>query len=142
MYISQDPIRLSGGLTLYSYVGDPNGWVDVLGLKPVNAGDNLTEHNMSQDVLGYLPRIEGGAIVITQEKHEQTRTYGGKGTKRDDAGKSFRYVLIADIEDLKSITGDKYNESITDLIAYYEDKGMLEERDLTLKNIEDGTCHK
>lgn len=82
--------------------------------------------------------------MITQEEHEQTRTYGGKGngTKRDDVGKPFRYVLIADIEDLKSITGDKYNESITDLIAYYEDKGMLEERDLTLKNIEDGTCHK
>ncbi len=32
-YISQDPIRLEGGNpTLYGYVGDPNGWVDWLGL--------------------------------------------------------------------------------------------------------------
>lgn len=36
MYISQDPIRLNGGFTLYSYVHDPNGWVDVLGLKKEN----------------------------------------------------------------------------------------------------------
>jgi hypothetical protein len=32
MYISQDPIRLSGGLSLYSYVSDTNRWVDVYGL--------------------------------------------------------------------------------------------------------------
>jgi len=32
MYISQDPIGLDGGLTLYSYVSDPNAWVDIFGL--------------------------------------------------------------------------------------------------------------
>jgi hypothetical protein len=31
MYISQDPIRLGGGINLYSYVYDTNGWVDVFG---------------------------------------------------------------------------------------------------------------
>ncbi len=31
-YISQDPIRLAGGLAFYGYVMDCNGWVDVLGL--------------------------------------------------------------------------------------------------------------
>ncbi|WP_420864564.1 RHS repeat-associated core domain-containing protein [Treponema putidum] len=29
-YISQDPISILGGLNLYSYVFDVNGWVDIL----------------------------------------------------------------------------------------------------------------
>ncbi|WP_436487186.1 DUF6531 domain-containing protein [Chitinophaga sp. ARDCPP14] len=32
MYISQDPIGLLGGMKFYSYVHDPNSWVDVYGL--------------------------------------------------------------------------------------------------------------
>ena len=32
MYLSQDPVRLAGGMRLYGYVRDPNGRVDVLGL--------------------------------------------------------------------------------------------------------------
>ena len=35
MYISQDPIRLNGGLSLYAYVPDNNFLVDVFGLNPV-----------------------------------------------------------------------------------------------------------
>ena len=31
-YLSQDPIGLMGGLTLYSYVHDPNSWIDPSGL--------------------------------------------------------------------------------------------------------------
>ena len=32
-YISQDPIGLAGdNPTLYSYVGEPNKWIDLLGL--------------------------------------------------------------------------------------------------------------
>ena len=31
-YISQDPIGLEGGGSLYGYVQNPNGWLDVLGL--------------------------------------------------------------------------------------------------------------
>lgn len=31
-YISQDPIRLAGGLSFYTYVHDVNSWVNVLGL--------------------------------------------------------------------------------------------------------------
>jgi RHS repeat-associated protein len=157
MYISQDPICLWGGRRLYSYVQNPNYWVDILGLKKVNVGDTgafgdlkgetgdgLTAHHMPQDALGHLPRNDGGAIVITQQEHEQTRTYGGRGnaTKAEDADKPFRDVLIKDIEDLRSISGEKYDSSIDDLIAYYEKQGMLEEGELTLESIKDGSCHK
>ena len=34
-YISQDPIRIDGGIQLYSYVHDPNYWYDLLGLHPI-----------------------------------------------------------------------------------------------------------
>jgi|GEM_PF-2628658 len=33
MYISQDPIRLRGGQSLYSYVKNTNAWVDIFGLQ-------------------------------------------------------------------------------------------------------------
>jgi RHS repeat-associated protein len=33
MYISQDPVRLQGGFTLYSYVNDINTQLDIFGLK-------------------------------------------------------------------------------------------------------------
>ena len=32
IYISQDPIRLKGGVSLYGYVHDTNAWVDIFGL--------------------------------------------------------------------------------------------------------------
>jgi RHS repeat-associated protein len=32
-YISQDPIGLNGGATLYAYVHDPNSWIDLFGLR-------------------------------------------------------------------------------------------------------------
>ena len=35
-YISQDPIGLAGGNpTLYEYVGEPNSWIDMLGLSKI-----------------------------------------------------------------------------------------------------------
>ncbi|WP_368669167.1 RHS repeat-associated core domain-containing protein, partial [Gilliamella sp. Lep-s5] len=32
LYISQDPIRLAGGIALYNYVHDANTWIDPFGL--------------------------------------------------------------------------------------------------------------
>jgi hypothetical protein len=54
MYLSQDPIRLNGGFTLYSYVKDINNWLDELGLdsSALNAalggyvGDGLQAHHV------------------------------------------------------------------------------------------------
>jgi RHS repeat-associated protein len=38
VYISQDPIRLIGGMNIYAYVKDTNSWVDPLGLFDVYRG--------------------------------------------------------------------------------------------------------
>ncbi|MGM5629621.1 RHS domain-containing protein [Apibacter raozihei] len=39
LYISQDPIGLQGGIEFYSYVHDPNGWIDPLGLTQKTYGE-------------------------------------------------------------------------------------------------------
>jgi uncharacterized protein RhaS with RHS repeats len=38
-YISKDPIDIRGGYSLYSYVHDPNGWIDPLGLAQYHKKD-------------------------------------------------------------------------------------------------------
>ena len=40
-YISQDPIRLAGGLAFYGYVMDCNGWIDPWGLSSAALRRNL-----------------------------------------------------------------------------------------------------
>ena len=37
-YISQDPIRLGGGMSLYAYIHDTNSWIDLLGLSGMPKG--------------------------------------------------------------------------------------------------------
>jgi RHS repeat-associated protein len=151
MYLSQDLIGLAGGSsTLYKYVNDVNYWVDIMGLKPVKegdvgafgslageVGDELTAHHMPQDALGFLPKNEGGAIVINQTEHTKTRTYAGKGatTKITDSGRPFKDVLTDDIVDLRKISGGKYDNSIKKLINYYEEKGLLKKGELSMDSI-------
>src|SRR5690606_21217477 len=55
-YVSQDPIRLSGGSKLYAYVHDPVTWTDPLGLKGgcEKYGDIPQEHHARYD--RYLAR--------------------------------------------------------------------------------------
>ncbi|WP_212893100.1 RHS repeat domain-containing protein, partial [Capnocytophaga canimorsus] len=57
-YISQDPIGLAGGLSLYSYVFDSNSWVDVFGLmpwpNPIRKGHHLVFQKKANSVGLYL----------------------------------------------------------------------------------------
>jgi hypothetical protein len=78
-------------------------------------------HHMPQAALKFTSRQEGGALIITQAEHIQTRTYGFKGaiTARSESDLSFRQVLARDLWDTKSITGSKYNAGLWDLIDYY-----------------------
>ena len=83
--------------------------------------DNLTPHHMPQNGLGFLSRGDGGALMLPHDEHIMTRTYGAKGrlTKAADAGKPFREVLETDIDDIKHLFGDKYDEGIEQLRDYY-----------------------
>ncbi|MFJ1435375.1 RHS repeat-associated core domain-containing protein [Capnocytophaga canimorsus] len=60
-YISQDPISILGGLNLYSYVFDSNGWVDVFGLvkgKTSFIGEALHPKSITPNNLGGVYTIQ------------------------------------------------------------------------------------
>lgn len=66
-YISQDPIRLQGGTRPYSYVGDPNYWIDLLGLVPVY-DDQLGQMAQSvHNLNAYNPRRFNNQTVTISE---------------------------------------------------------------------------
>ena len=105
-YISQDPIRLAGGFSLYSYVHDENGWVDALGLKiatpssTVNSTPTTTVYGKGQVTnIGHAPAMENIATEIAKSgcfkevymdlawntaNHTSTGTYSKISQKRPD----------------------------------------------------------
>jgi hypothetical protein len=110
-------------------VNDAGRFGDLKGV----VGDGLTPHHMPQDALGFAPRQEGGAIVMTHADHLLTRTYGplGAATKLAEAGLPFRTVLARDIWDMRRIGQIQYgdpsyfNTGIQRLLAYYRKTGQL-----------------
>jgi len=86
-------------------------------------GDDLTAHHIPQAALNFTSRADGGAIVMTTAEHEQTRTWFFKGalSAAEDASKTFRDVLAADIRDIRQIVGNRYNTGLRDVIQYYRD---------------------
>ncbi len=123
MYTQQDPIGLAGGNpTLYAYVNDPNGLVDIFGLKgslakpgedlfvgtysqsySANVASGLNEthtaHHVVQNALNGkdgIPTSRGITINISRELHEKTRTFRKPVDKTIG---SLRDHLAADVKD-------------------------------------------
>ncbi len=88
-------------------------------------GDNLTAHHMPQDARHFLPREQGGAIVLTEPEHALTRTYFGKGriVAREEADLPFNQTLQRDIDDLRRIAPNDpvIDRGIENLLQYYDD---------------------
>ncbi len=76
---------------------------------------------MPQAALKFTAHNDGGALVLPEEVHKLTRTYGGRGaaTARLDAGRPFREMLALDIQNIRGLTGAQYNEGLLNLISYY-----------------------
>ncbi|MCL2582823.1 MAG: hypothetical protein FWE35_10240, partial [Streptosporangiales bacterium] len=151
-YLTPDPLGLAGSENPHRYVTNPVAWIDPLGLKkvyvndggrfgdfnPGEKGDGLTPHHMPQDALHFLPRDEGGAIVMSHEDHKLTRTYGARGgvTAKSDKGLPFRDVLQKDLRDVRGIGesqhGDRkyFEPGIKKVLKHYEDKGLLTKQDV------------
>jgi hypothetical protein len=137
-------------------VKDTNSWIDIWGLSVVEGqvgtyGDLLKAsdpydgfqiHHIPQDKLGYLPRDEGVAIVMTDTDHSKTRTFKTKGgvTASIDKDRAFKDVLEDDLVDLHKIGGDKFDNSIQQIINRYEKLGKLKEGELSLDKIK-SSCH-
>jgi RHS repeat-associated protein len=90
-------------------------------------GDNLTPHHMPQDAAGFTSRENGGALVLPNDEHVQTRTFGARGARvnRDEVGLPFGVRLQRDIDDVRAIAlrfhGNRtfYDEGIRNLLEYY-----------------------
>ena len=89
-YISQDPIGLAGGLSVYAYVHDSNSLTDVLGLMLIRGGK--TAGGMSRSTSNWLTRYGPAAMrdhhLIPQEMlnnkgfmQQLDKLTGGKGAE-------------------------------------------------------------
>ncbi len=159
VYISQDPIGLSGGLNLYAYVGDSNSWVDILGLSPqvVSPGEDLfvgtynqvrganiksglntthTPHHAVQNALSHTSHGKGTTINMQKSLHEFTRTYK---VPIDKSVVGLRNNLAADVKDVRKILLNAgYNRSIInpqlqELIAQNKAQGGFQKPKISCK---------
>jgi RHS repeat-associated protein len=89
VYLSQDPIKLAGGHTLYGYVHDINTWVDVLGLKGkghmesviIKDGVQLSKGQSGSKEPIKSPELQtsvDNSITTIQNRGEISPSYSGK----------------------------------------------------------------
>jgi RHS repeat-associated protein len=142
VYISQDPIRLKGGLSLYSYAHNTNAWVDWFGLigsysslKRQNRGNSNVEihHIPPRAALekNGLPEYGTPAIAMSAEDHAKTASYGGGGKEYVDLQAesiantgSYYEAMSRDITDVRNISHE-YDSGLIDAIDYAEKKKRI-----------------
>lgn len=102
-YISQDPISIAGGLNLYSYVFDVNGWVDIFGLdgsptlpstEIVNENGIIIEH--------YYPNDHTPPHVHVYEQGKKNRA-----TKIGENGKPLKNERNLTAKEAKVVSNNK-----------------------------------
>ena len=107
MYISQDPIRLRGGISLYSYVHNPNGWVDILGLTGTcDDNDEVIIDDKIRDQMGERGWTEAEIQALAQTDPTGTSTDTRRPNKTPDGfgrndsasvyGDSSGYMVVND----------------------------------------------
>ena len=113
MYVSQDPIRLAGGiLNFYGYVDNTNAWIDIFGLDYVyQIVDSKTHKIKYIGITERDPRIRGNEhidhkilqkgeimeIIAQDVNHDQARTIEATKIREQIASaKAGGYVLVKD----------------------------------------------
>uniref|UniRef100_UPI001FDF06F9 RHS repeat-associated core domain-containing protein n=1 Tax=Chitinilyticum litopenaei TaxID=1121276 RepID=UPI001FDF06F9 len=87
-YLSPDPIGLAGGLHLYGYVPDPNGWMDPLGLS--------CRLNFMGKTPGKSSRT-GRKVIERMRLEGKIRGHGGKMQFRSPTDKKWYRIQDADM---------------------------------------------
>ena len=112
-YISQDPIGLKGGMSLYSYVHDSNSWIDPFGwveqgrdalgkFLPKNPGDSVPGSDAVSDVLNQL------------ESDPKTKVLGEEISFKDsETGQIRRYDIVKQDVETGKVTGIEVKNSQT-----------------------------
>jgi RHS repeat-associated protein len=76
IYISQDPIKLNGGLNLYSYVQDVNKWIDPCGLDW-----NYVLTDINGDVYYHGKASDNDTLEGVMDRHRNTTNSSGSETR-------------------------------------------------------------
>ena len=147
MYVSQDPIRLNGGNTLYSYVQNCNIWNDYFGLSTVylrngevyvgkakwNAKRRYNNKSVATDIFTEIPNTSTaqGVEQIVYERMKKLVEIGkldpmtNINAPINMRNKHKRYRRKDGEAWLKRNFGDNYQEIIDEKIAeHYKSKGM------------------
>ncbi|MBO0933308.1 DUF6531 domain-containing protein [Fibrella aquatilis] len=147
IYISQDPIKLAGGISLYSYVHDPLSWIDQYGLakkggsyssvRKDNKGGEVHHtpaHNSYDGLNTGATHSTGPAFHMDRADHLGTGSHGHQGLdgkayrakqrKHIQAGRWDKAVLM-DIKDIQGNHGKKYNSHISEMLDYTHQKGLI-----------------
>jgi hypothetical protein len=77
-------------------------------------------HHMPQNAARIVPLGRGPALGMTQADHALTRSFRGRGviSNAADAGLTPMQRLSNDIDDIRTLFGDKYDKGIQEMLAY------------------------
>ena len=161
-YISQDPIKLLGGLSLYSYVENTNTFIDEFGLRKGGGYSGVRSSNVGGEVnhipawnsieiaskmnpeLQNLP-THGTTLAIYMDRPDH-RAMSSTGSSRNAKlwrkkqaelinQSKFKEAMEMDIDEIISKHGTKYNDNMKEMIDYAYSKGYIDEDSKTkLKN--------
>ncbi|WP_256730513.1 RHS repeat-associated core domain-containing protein [Pseudomonas sp. ANT_H12B] len=76
-YLTQDPIKLAGGLNGYRYARSPTGWVDPLGLSECPGGDGCKRPSFGDEDPAVGVRIDEGTPDVPSPKQHNRYLYRG-----------------------------------------------------------------
>ena len=103
-YISQDPLRLEGGIRFFGYVGDSNSWIDTLGLieeggfgtfsgtknTGIQQGNGVQRHHLNQTGVFNFDRDAGQVIGLKGHAATKGTQHYKAHLHMDDFYESFR----------------------------------------------------
>jgi RHS repeat-associated protein len=126
-YLSQDPIRLLGGNNLYSYVSNPNTWVDIWGLAAIQ---NKVDGDARETIA--LERLKSEHPNGTILKERYLRDADGRSVKDigiDDGGTGQRRRLdFVVIEDGKVVRVVEVTSPTADKTLQLQKEGRIKEQ--------------
>ncbi|MBE8478121.1 DUF6531 domain-containing protein [Streptomyces justiciae] len=147
-YISPDPLGLDAAPNNYAYVPNPLTWSDPLGLvctdlggwygrlSPARKGNEIN-HIPAKAAYSHLSLTDwmGPAIRMERRDHRLVSSTDSRGysatpwrnAQRDliDQGK-FDEAMKMDIDDIRGLFGDKYDQHIADMVASMKDNPGLQ----------------